>query len=80
MKTVVKEIDFTLREIKTGCKYDLMEYITLKITTDEPVFSQHGLKMFLEVEEPETIKEFITHHNITKNELVEWLNKNYKNE
>ena len=48
-------------------------------------FSGHGyienidtLEAFVEVEEPETIAEFREQKDLTKTELVDWLNKNYK--
>lgn len=47
-------------------------------TTDD--FNPQELEAFIEVEVPETLKEFREYHNLSKTELVDWLNDNYTKE
>lgn len=37
-----------------------------------------GIKTFIEVDIPETLKEFRGMHSLSKQDLVKWLNENYK--
>lgn len=39
-----------------------------------------NLECFIEIDVPETISEFREMHNLSKGDLIEWLNENYKNE
>ena len=80
MKTVKKKVRLNLDNIQAerrGCGIsDITEY-TYTFTTHEYIPNHGTLEHFVEVEEPETMKEFLSNEEISKKELVEWLNKNY---
>lgn len=81
MEKVIKEVDLELDGMTMhyldNCMYQgkIFEY-KFTSTTLLPII--HDTKIFIEVDEPETIKEFLQEKNIDKKSLVEWLNKNYK--
>lgn len=81
MKKVKKRIEKQLlREVETtwiprsmgGNKHSFV------IEVQDQYIEPSKVVLYLEDEEPETIKEFLEHHDIKKSELLEWLNKNYK--
>lgn len=50
---------------------------TYEFKTHEPIDTE-TLECFVEVDVPETLAEFRQMNNLSKEELTEWLNKNYK--
>jgi len=78
MKTEYKEVKFDLDGISytvngnTDTSYVDVD-VRMPIDTD-----LENLKIFEPVQIPETLKEFIKDKNITKKELLDWLNENYK--
>jgi hypothetical protein len=51
---------------------------TASFTTKKFVGPPEALKLFTEVDVPETLKEFRELHDLSKEELLQWLNNNYK--
>lgn len=78
MKRVVREAktsyDFT--ECLQGPDEQIFFNLTFK--TPEFIGCEHNPKVMIEVDEAETLKEFRELNELTKSELLEWLNKNYK--
>ena len=84
MKTVKKkiELDIESTEMMGGCSSWLSDSVGSRF---RHTFISNGIipnletiECFVEVEEPETIKEFLQEKQLSKTELIEWLNKNYK--
>jgi len=82
MKTVKKQVQLNLEQVsmeRNECSFGRPESrFTYEFTGYGHVPNIETLEFFVEVEEPETLKEFRQQKGITKTELVEWLNKNYK--
>lgn len=78
MKKTKKEVKLTL--IGVECYYNELSTYRYAYTfgSNEFFTSEDNLQHFIEVNEPETIKEFCEKHNMPKKEVIEWLNKNYK--
>ena len=82
MKTVKKkfELEHNSTEIElNNCMFggSTKRYI-YTFSSSELLPNIETMECFVEVEEPETLKEFLEENNIPKKELVQWLNKNYK--
>lgn len=82
MKTVKKKLDCSVESVsmeKMECLWggDRPVY-TYTIKTNSYIPNIETLELFVDVEEPETLAEFREQKDITKVELVDWLNKNYK--
>ena len=84
MKTVKKKLDLTvhLEKVKgLGCGWDndyLRNEYTYTIITYKPIENLDTIEFYVEVDEPETLKEWLNETGIPKKHLVDWLNKNYK--
>ena len=78
MKTVKKEVLLELSSVerRDTCAYGIQYEYLFNSSKLLPI--DQNTKVFIEVEEPETLKEFLEENNIPKKELVQWLNKNYK--
>jgi len=74
MNKIKKSVPIQMNGANMG---DFGDMITYEIQSYYPLEACLR-EIFIEVDEPETIKEFLKVHNITKTELVEWLNQNYK--
>jgi len=83
MKTIKKEVSLQLESVHCepiNICGELHRSVRKELTfsTYENIDNIESLTHFVEVEEPETIKEFCSKHNLPKKELVEWLNEHYK--
>ena len=84
MKKVNKEVKVSLNSVSVTCgrnnhfgspinnRYEYEMESTQLLDTET-------LKCFIEVDEAETLKEFRKLKGINKDELLQWLNKNFKN-
>ena len=82
MKKEKKKIELNLEQVSMdrmsfGCHEIAPAKYTYEFTTYEPVAIE-TLECFVEVDVPETLSEFREMNNLSKEELTEWLNKNYK--
>lgn len=77
MKKELRELNATIEGI-TGnhCVYDELTTISLEYKIHEMV-DVNSLKLYVSEDVPETLKEFREMHNISKKDLVKWLNENY---
>ena len=83
MKTVKKQVHLNLESMSLDqegrCSFGTTDYrFRYEFTGYDNLDNIDTLEVFIEVEEPETIKEFLCENDITKKDLVKWLNKNYK--
>ena len=83
MKKVKKRVQLNLESISSEplhCSFTLDDRreLTYKFTTYEHIPNPQSMEFYVEVEEPETLKEWLEEKGIQKNELVDWLNENYK--
>ena len=79
MKTVKKEIKITLDNVRVenhSCMGHFPKY-TYEFTTVNRIMNPETITAFVEVEVPETLKEFCNKKDIPKKELVKWLNENF---
>jgi len=83
MKTVKKQVSLKLEELemnREGCgsmNYEGSVEYKYTFTTYQQIPNIETLQHFVEVQEPETVKEFREENNLSKDELTKWLNKNY---
>jgi len=81
MKKVLKEANLNLESVtmldESSCWSEVKRFEYL-FTSTEPLKILPDTKIFIEVEESETMKEFLKDKSISKKDLVSWLNKNYK--
>ena len=82
MKTVKKKLDCSIESLsmeQMECVWgDTRPIYTYKLVTNKYIPNIETLELFVDVDEPENLKEFRTQKDLTKIELVDWLNKNYK--
>ena len=82
MKKVKKEVSISLDSVSMeridSCFGNESSRYTYEMSSRTHVPNIETLEFFVEVEEAETLKEFRELKNITKVELIDWLNKNYK--
>ena len=79
MRKVRKEVPTSIVDVNGGsgrCSSDPIE-VTVSFTATR-VFDLNSIVVTGDFLEPETIKDFIACKNITKKQLVQWLNENYK--
>jgi len=74
MKTKYIPIELDLESLDHHFIEGLYAY-NYKLTTNDRLPEN---KVFIKVEEPETIKEFISLHDISKQDVIDFLNDNYK--
>jgi len=73
MKTITKEVRGIVKEATVGNLGS-----NYKIDTETPIpILQHNVKLVYEVQEPETLLEFLNHTGIDESIIVEHLNKTY---
>ena len=84
MKTVKKKLDLTMHLEKAECfgtewndVYSNNEY-TYSVVTNKPIENVDTLEFYVDVDEPESLKEWLKETGIPKKELLDWLNKNFK--
>jgi len=88
MKTIKKEVNLELLEstmnIDSNMSGGLFGPFPVVRNKQKLTFNCYefldprDLTHFIDVEIPETLKEFREHHEISKKDLIDWLNKNYK--
>ena len=83
MKTMTKEVKLNYescsREMVGGtCFREPQFYYHYTFTSNELIPNPETIQAFVEVEVPETIKEFKQHNDMTSRELLDWLNENYE--
>jgi len=82
MKTVQKEVFLNLESVEfssVGCAMNSNHQNEFKytFTSRKEIQNPENLTIFTEVEEPETLKEWIELNGMPKKLLVEWLNNNF---
>jgi len=81
MKKTLKEIEFSSvhEDVRFHGNKDIIHYRTYTHTFDckEDIIDLSKIKMFQEIEEEDTIEEFINKHDLNPRELLEWLNNHY---
>jgi len=82
MRKEKKKVELNFEQVSMdrmsyGCHQIAPAKYTYEFTTYEPVDIE-TLECFVEVDVPETLSEFRQIHGLSKEELTEWLNKNYK--
>jgi len=75
MKKVKKEI-FVNCETKNYSPFDCIAPYTYEVSSDRDI--DFNSSIFIEIEEPESIKEFLEVNKLSKKKLLKWLIKNYK--
>ena len=55
----------------------MLEY-TLCLKTNEHINNLDSIEVYADFELPETLKEFRVLHGLGKEDLLDWLNENYK--
>ena len=85
MKKVKKQIQLNFESMSTDLSYDdgfpkmLKDCgFVYKFFSKELILKPENLEFFIEIEEPQTLKEFIENENLTKGDLLDWLKENYK--
>lgn len=76
MKTEKERIHYDIKDIKHEFYSDHIKYIYTIETHDS--ISSGDTEIVKEFKLPETLKEFIDTHGLTKKQLVDWLNQNFK--
>ena len=83
MKKVKKRVNLNIELTEINCYGNDCNYLSrqnefiYRIQTNEQI-DLETIEFYVEVEEPETYKEFKKEHNLNSKQLIEWLNKNYK--
>lgn len=79
MKKVLKKVEAIIQMTEMGvehnCAYTRFE---IECPTLYDRSSELNAEFYVEVEQPETLKEFLKVKNLKKKQLVNWLNENYK--
>lgn len=82
MKKAKKQIKIHSLDVSNESVYNESECVSERyrysFTSSDMIFDIENFECFIITEIPETIKEFRETHNLSKSELIEWLNKNYK--
>lgn len=78
MKIETKAIAFAIKEVETCL--DQPDTITLegRLPANMNFNENRIIECNINISIPETLKEFKEFHNLTKEELLDWLNENYK--
>ena len=82
MKTIKKKVDLILTSsdrtvVDSNSLFDIVEY-SYHFASKGFIPNIESLEFYVEVKEPETLKEFKKVHDLSSLELVGWLNKNYE--
>jgi len=81
MKTIKKEIKLELTEESVSINRDSMfcdsRVQEFKFISHELV-DRNRLSHFIEIDVPDSLKEFRSYFGLSKTELLDWLNENYK--
>jgi hypothetical protein len=85
---IIKQMKKVNKQIKINCisleieKLDIYTeheaVLTINTAASRLITKPDKLSLFFEVDEPETLKEFMEVNNLTKKELFKWLMDNYK--
>jgi hypothetical protein len=79
MRKELKEVDVDYSQIEVDCSpTGIMSYKVVFFCKKDPGENE-DLKLLVNKFVPETLKDFRELHGLTKEQLVEWLNKNYEN-
>ena len=74
----IKDVRYE-REISRNCMYDSLNDRRELIASVKDEFIDHStVEITYEIQVPETLKEFCEENYISKSELLDWLNDNYK--
>jgi len=81
MKKEKKKVDLSLQQV--DCERRNPVFGDMRFDYTYTFVGHEGLnpeafEIFTEIEVPETLVEFREMHGLSKDELVDWLNKNYK--
>ena len=81
MKTIKKKVDLILTSsdrtvVDSNSLFDIVEH-NYNFASKGFIPNIESLEFYVEVKEPETLKEFKKVHDLSSVELVDWLNKNY---
>jgi hypothetical protein len=78
MKTEYEEVEYKFNGIDY-CLNDPLGISYKEVSIQLPINTDiSNMKILATVKVSETLKEFIEEKNITKKELLDWLNENYK--
>ena len=82
MKTIKKKVDLILTSsdrtvVDSNSSFGIVEH-NYHFASKGFIPNIESLEFYVEVKEPETLKEFKKVHDLSSVELVGWLNKNYE--
>ena len=78
MKKVKKKIELKLDRVDVKCGYfDNFNEYTYIFKSRENINITPETEIYLEIDEPETLTEFLSKSGIKEKKLVKWLNDNY---
>ena len=82
MKTIKKKVDLILTSsdctvVDSNSSFAIVEH-SYHFASKGFIPNIESLEFYVEVKEPETLKEFKKVHDLSSVELVDWLNKNYE--
>jgi hypothetical protein len=80
MKTVKKQVYLQLEKVQVFgvASFDCNPEVRYTFSAKDYIPNPERMEFYTEIEEPESLREFLKEKGIKKECLVSWLNKNYR--